>query len=453
MAGGTALCARLLNSIGCKQSETGVIMGADKWARGDLFGLQVPADTQALLEGGTDFLTKAFHASGAMSADNATLRIVQGEESFGGGTGSKMLLAVEYRYTEPALPQSLFVKFSRNFSDPMRDRSKYMMIPEVKFAALSRTPGFPITVPECVFADVHVDSGTGLIITERLRFGSDGLSPLYPKCMDYTIPDPLEHYCSILKALARLSGAHKGGALDTRFDQQFPYDKSQLVGADPMRYSGEKLQRRLSRIVEFLSKHKHLFPANITTQAFAEQFLYQVPLVLAKEAVIKDWLYSNDDLVALCHWNANIDNGWYWRDTHGELQCGLMDWGRVGQMTVAQQIYGAFSGAGTVLWNEHLDDVITLFAQEYAKNGGPELDVGELKQHVILVTATMGLAYLMDAPAIIERQLGDPGLLSGPEDVMLASHEDARVQLHMLTMFLNQWQTQNVGELVTHRFK
>lgn len=427
-------------------------MAEDKWAQGDMFGLAVPADTTTLLEGGAAFLTEAFRASGALAADNAVTRITQGEESFGGGTGSKMLLAVEYQQPDTALPTALFVKFSRNFTDPMRDRSRHMMVSEVKFAALSRTPGFPITVPDCLFADVNSESGSGLIITERLAFGEAGVSPLYQKCMDYTIADPLEHYCSIMKALAKLSAADKSGKLDARFAEQFPYDKTVLLNADPMRYSGEKLQRRLARIGEFLVTHQHLFPDNITTKAFAEQFLQQVPVALEKEAAIKNWLYSNDDLVALCHWNANIDNGWYWRDSEGDLQCGLMDWGRVGQMSVAQQIYGCFSGADTSLWNEHLDDIITLFAQQYAAHGGPSIPPQVLKEHVILVTATMGLAYLLDAPAIIERQISDPSVLSGPQDPLLADNEDARVQLHMLTMFLNQWQTQNVGQLVAEKF-
>src|SRR5690606_39007749 len=151
--------------------------------------------------------------------------------------------------------------------------------------------------------------------------------------------------------------------------------------------------------------------------------------------------------IALCHWNGNIDNAWFWRDAAGELQCGLMDWALVGQMSVAQSIYGAFSGADKLLWDNHLDEIVALFAGEFHACGGPRLEVAELKRHVLLFTAMMGLAYLMDAAAIIERRVENLDGVSGPDDPAIEENEDARVQLHMVTMFLNQWQTRDIGAL------
>ena len=66
------------------------------------------------------------------------------------------------------------------------------------------------------------------------------------------------------------------------------------------------------------------------------------------------------DYVALCHWNANIDNAWFWRDTGG-LHCGLMDWGCVSQMNLGMAIWGAMSGAETALWDEHFDELLDVF--------------------------------------------------------------------------------------------
>ena len=88
-----------------------------------------------------------------------------------------------------------------------------MMISEANFAVLSRSPNFPVTVPACLFADVDAKSGTGLIITECITYGRNGVEPLYPKCMDYLVPEPVEHYKAILKGLAKLSGAHRSGGL------------------------------------------------------------------------------------------------------------------------------------------------------------------------------------------------------------------------------------------------
>lgn len=87
----------------------------ERWAPGEIFGLHVPADVESLLSGGTDFLTRAFRASGAMSADNRVSRIVGWKEFHGGGTGKKLVLTVAYDAPAAGLPEELFVKFSRNF--------------------------------------------------------------------------------------------------------------------------------------------------------------------------------------------------------------------------------------------------------------------------------------------------------------------------------------------------
>lgn len=415
--------------------------------RGSLFGLEIPADIHALKAAGPQFLTAAFRLAGSLPHDNRVTRITRCDECFGGGTGSKAMLEVEYEVPAP-VPARLFVKFSRNFNDAIRDRSKHMMVSEVRFAALSRTPGFPIAVPQCLFADVHDESGTGLIIAECVGFGSGGIEPQCVKCMDYTLPDALQRYRAIISELACLCGSHKAGRLGFAFDRYFPFDPLSALAADPMRYTGDKLLRRAVRIVEFIARYPHLFPPNLVDAAFYARFIRDVPRVRAKEAAIKQFLYGSPDLIALCHWNANIDNGWFWRDAKAVLRAGLMDWGRVGQMTVAQTIYGAFSGAEKPLWDSHLDEMLTLFAVEYARHGGPVVEIDMLKTHTLLVTAMMGLAYLMDAPAIIERQIPDLAAASGYQDERFRNNEDARVQLHMLTMFLNQWQTRDFGALV-----
>ena len=51
------------------------------------------------------------------------------------------------------------------------------------------------------------------------------------------------------------------------------------------------------------------------------------------------------ELIAFAHWNANIDNCWFWRDATGQLRCGFLDWANAGQISVAQSINGAISGA------------------------------------------------------------------------------------------------------------
>ncbi|TGD74304.1 hypothetical protein E4634_09300 [Mangrovimicrobium sediminis] len=422
-------------------------MTQQHWVRGDDSGLDIPATAQALREGGVAFLDRAFRASGALPADNRVAAITQAEDCFGGGTGSKLLLAVQYEKPQADLPEQLFVKFSRNFDDPLRDRSRHMMRSEIRFAALTRTPGFPIRVAQCLFADFNAETGSGLLITERVTYGAQGNEPHYLKCLDYELPQPLEHYRAIMRALARLSGTHKAGQLHPSFYQRFPYDLEKSIASEQMRYDADQVMRRVGRTCEFLARYPQLFPENLRDPAFAGRFAADVPGFYAREQDIRRLYFSEDDFIALCHWNGNIDNAWFWSGADGQLECGLLDWGQVGQMSVAQSIYGAFSGAEPELWDAHLDDIVATFADEFARCGGPQLDTEKLRDHMLLVTGWMGVAFLLDYPTLLERRVPDLADVPDYRDPRIRDDEDARVPLHMLTMFLNQWQRRDIGAL------
>jgi hypothetical protein len=68
----------------------------------------------------------------------------------------------------------------------------------------------------------------------------------------------------------------------------------------------------------------------------------------------------------------------------------------------------------------------------------PSQMVAALKTRVDLVTATMGLAYMMDVPPTEQNELPNLAEITGPDDPRFIANENARVMLHMLTMFLNR---------------
>ncbi|MDB5971579.1 MAG: hypothetical protein JWQ90_4029 [Hydrocarboniphaga sp.] len=418
------------------------------WGVGDIFGLEIPADAETLVSNGTDFLTKAFHASGALAAHNSVSRIVQAQEFLGGGTGKKLLLTVAYELSEPGLPEQLFIKFSRNFDNALWDRARFLMISEANFAVLSRSPDFPVTVPACLFADIESESGTGLIISECISYGRNGMEAIYPKCMDYAVPEPLEHYKAILRGLAKLSGTHRGGRLPPDFDKKFPYKREQASAVFAIQVPEEKLIQRANRMFDFIARYPKLFPENVRTLEFRQQFIRDIPDVLAAASRIREVLYGNPDFIAFAHWNANIDNCWFWRDAEGALQCGFIDWANVGQISVAQSISGSISGAEPLIWNEHLDELLTVYIEEYVAHGGPRLSLEDLRLHNLLIVAVSGVAYSMGAPIAIERDIKDIDAVESYRDACFLEHENARIQLHMMTKMLNVWQTRKLGDVV-----
>jgi hypothetical protein len=413
------------------------------WVTGDILGLPIPAHPEALRAGGEEFLTRAFRAEGSLSPDNRVTRITRFELCLGGSTGRKLLLSLAYEHPEPGLHEKLFVKFSRDFDDPIRDRGRTQMELEVRFAALSRTPGFPIAVPTCLFADYHVQSGTGILITQRIFYETHGVERHYEKCLDYQMPEPLDHYRALIRATARLAGAHRSGRLGD-IDHGFPFEPAKLSVGERVPYTAQQLQNRVARYAIFAEEFPQLLPDHIREPAFIAGLREEVARFPEHEAAIERFLGSQPDLIALCHWNANIDNAWFFRNADGMLECGLLDWGNASRMNVAMALWGSLSAAELTVW-DHLDELLALFVAEYRDSGGPVLAVREVELHLYLYIALMGLAWLLDAPPLIRRAIPDLAEAESRIDRRFEGSELARTQLHMLTVFLHLWQTRDFG--------
>ncbi len=412
---------------------------------GDTTGLKIPAHVEALRNAGTDFLTQSFRTFGSLGLDNSVARITRFEACAGGSTGQKLLLSVEYETADEALDTELFVKFSRDFADPIRDLQRHEMESEIRLGALSRHPAFPITVPTTYFGDFHGQSGTGLLITSRVRYGEGGIEPPRPKCMDHEAGDPLEYYRSVIIAIARIVAAHKSGRLSPDVEQTFPFDAPTALTEDRIPYDEAQLRAKFEGFAELAAQAPQLFPASIIAPEFIARVTEQAVRFLAHETEIKRFLHGDPDYIALCHWNANIDNAWFWRDAAGVLQCGLLDWGRVRQLNLAYALWGCMLAAPQYIWDDHLDELLTLFASEIHSGGGPLLAVEELRLHLDLYVAVMGLATASVAPERILFRLPEAVHASGPLDPVFQKSSQARNFLQIYTNLLNLWQTHDFG--------
>jgi hypothetical protein len=413
---------------------------------GDATGLEIPAHPEALRAGGVAFLTRAFRTFGAISATNRVTRITRFDPCPGGSTGKKLFLSVEYAQHEPGLHRDLFVKFSRDFEDALRDRvGKHELESETRFAAITRLPGFPISVPAGYFADYNAETSTGVLITERIFYGQNGIEPQLPKCRDHELDDAQSYYRAVLTALAKLSGAHKAGRLAADIEERFPYDPEVAVRTDLIPHDEAQLRALVARYAEFGRAHPHLLPEAIRTPDFIARLERDLGPFLAHEAELKRFLHSDRDYVALCHWNANIDNAWFWRDAAGELQCGFIDWGRVNQMNLVAALFGCLFTATVEVLETELDDLLTHFIDAYAAAGGPQLQLDELKLHLDVYVAMMSLAWMLEFPQRILLRLPEAANASGPRDPIFLTSEPARNQLHCITVVMHLWRQHDFG--------
>lgn len=420
-------------------------MDKQRWVPGDAFGLVIPADAGALKSAGVAFLDSAFHRFGALSPDNHVTAITQFQECPGGSTGRKLLLSLRYARPEAQLPEDLFVKFSRDFDDPRRDRGRTQMAREVRFAVLTRGD-FPIPVPTAAFADYHEASGTGVLITERIPYGVAPVEPHYDKCLDYRLPDPLAHYEALLSTVARLAGAQRAGRLAPGFAAGFEFDPDLVTVGKPPVYSPDQLRDRVANYGAFAAAHPALLPARLRSTEFVDRMQREVTGIAAAADAVQDDLNSTKDYVALCHWNANVDNAWFWR-TAGRLHCGLLDWGCVSQMNVAMALWGALCSAETSMWEAHLEHLLAHFATEFEAAGGPRLDPAEIRRQLTAYALVMGVTWLLDAPAYLRALVPELAAVADRHDPRIADNEAARSQLLMLTNFLHLWQSRDFAEI------
>lgn len=415
---------------------------------GDDTGIPVPLTPQALLAAGAGFLTAALRAFGALGPHDAVAEITEFRPVTGGSTGRKAALTVRYAEPDPGLPTHLFAKFSRDLDDPARDLGRTQMAAEVRLAALSRTPGFPITVPRSLFADYHGDSGTGLLLTERIGFGRDGIEPQHHKCRDYELTDATAHYRALVTALARLAGWQRSPAAPPEATADFPVDlASATVGQRPP-LRADRIEHQLRRLAEFAADYPGLLPEQVREPEFLSGLADWLPRVAETEPVVWQRLSADPDYIALCHWNANIDNAWFWCEPTGALSCGLLDWGCVGRMNVAMALWGSLSAAETSLWDSGITDLVGVFVDEYAAAGGPGLDPEELIRQLLRYATVMGVSWLLGAPGRLRAGLGDPTPELTRFHPTIAGDESLRAPLQMLVNVLWLWRTRDIAVLL-----
>jgi hypothetical protein len=394
-------------------------------------------------------LTKAFRAAGSLGANNAVALITLLEAFDGGSTGRKAVLNVTYEHSDPELPEQLFVKFSRDLDNELRDRGKSQMASEVRFGLLSHIPDFPVAVPRCLFGEYNLESGSGLLITERIAFGSNGIQRHYPKARDYELEDPGAHYDVLVSALGRLAGSHRAGRFSPETMADFEPGPAKVTSRQRRSSTTDEVRARVTLYAEFAARHPQLLPASIRSDAFIAQMLTEVPRSIQHADQLRAALHdSADGLSAFCHWNANIDNAWFWHDESGALACGLMDWGNVAVMNMVSAISSALVFAEPDFVIENLDHFFALFSEVFEEAGGGPLDPAGLRLQFSLQMVAGGLEWPLSIVPLIERHLPDLAAAADRFDPRIKDDEFARTQLHLLTAYLMLWQASEPRDLI-----
>jgi hypothetical protein len=89
------------------------------------------------------------------------------------------------------------------------------------------------------------------------------------------------------------------------------------------------------------------------------------------------------------------------------------------------------------------------FVDEYSRSGGPIIDIDEFAYQIKLAIAALGIAWILDAPSIIENQIPDLRSVRDRYDHKLKDNFLARAQLQLLVVFLNEWNAMGIADALT----
>lgn len=342
-------------------------------APGDHYGLRFPFTLASLREYGAEFLTAAFRAAGSISENNRVTEIVELKPLGNIGASENAFLTIRYATPEPGLHTELFVKVPPVDVDHKFLQSS-MSQSEVALLRLSQRGSLPVPVAKYYYGDYCTYTTNYILITERIRFGVAPIEPAHIKGRDHRVPDAPDHYRALARALARLVAAHKTGAMGDDLEEVFPFARA-ARNFLPI----EDAEGRIDRLIDFIARvAPQLFVAEGTEPAFLRKWREDLLFGLThKDAVIAD-LHRDVDYTGLCHINLNVDNAWFWRDGSGDLRVGLLDWGGVGQLSIAQALSSMLMMPEPETYLRLEREVIATFIDEYAKCGGLALDEHEL---------------------------------------------------------------------------
>ena len=414
---------------------------------GEETGTEFPTTIEAFRKVGADFLTRAFHAVGTLPADDRVVAITRADEFVGGGMGRKLLLDVEYARGE-GLARQLFVKFPLDEGHPQREIFTWPMQAEVRFYLLSIQTPLPVPIPTAFFADFNSEALCGILITERIGYGEGNVEPALEKCQDFRLDDQFDRYLVVSRANAALAGEHRAGKLGSTIAEKFRFPGPRQIGGERFPHDQANVDLRIERLRAYAKKAPHLLPKNFATDEFLDRFARETRLVIEHQDKIYGYLNAASDFIALCHWNINIDNAWFWRDEQNRLGVGFLDWGSAGQMNIARAFWGMACAAELDLMDAKRDALMEAFVDQYRAAGGPPISLDEFRFMYRLAISVDAFHWMIDAPTIVETHLPDYHTVRDRFDPRLQTVFLARAQQHILTVMLNEFSSANVEDAI-----
>lgn len=384
---------------------------------GQRYGMKFPHTREQLdsKEFGPEWMTKAFHASKVMPADNKVKKIISTKQLGGGGAADKALIVVEYEKPSPDLHTKLFMKFPYPMEGARRsDRmnSSVMLQQDcMEVDALRLLEAYlPFRVTKYYFADISFQTSNFILLTEFVNYGDSKkplkdfapweIEPPYEKFLDDEQwgDRTWEYYKQMTWATATMSGHFKAGKFGNpeELAKYFP-----VQGFAPEGMDGKTFGVKMKMGAEFISQvAKELFPPDVITPDAMEEWKRTLNIANTYTGEFGFIGNMDDKYKVMMHGNMNADNTYWTRDEEGNLQIGVLDWGGLGIAPFPSKLWWCNYAAEFHFFEAHLDELLQYFCTTYMEAGGPEVDFETTKKFFLIAAVNQCIGLLGAIPQI-----------------------------------------------------
>jgi len=262
-------------------------------------------------------------------------------------------------------------------------------------------PLFPFKIPKYYFADICRQNTNYILITEKVPFAKKGKTDLKPydiltcaeKLFDFELEPRQRHemYYCLLRAQARMAAWDKNGFFDIidpqiRGLEMMPPPLGSFEWPVKRDERAQKLkavttEKTVARYKEWLEDHgRNLYAKKFLEPDFLQAFYDMLTDVTPFQDALGLYPSLFPDMIALQHPNLQADNGFFWRNASGGMDCGLIDWGGASPKHFVQVLNGCLSGCEGSVLDEHEDGFLQCFIDEYYKECGIKLDFSEVRR-------------------------------------------------------------------------
>jgi hypothetical protein len=406
---------------------------------GHFSGLKFPHNAEQLKSFGPEWYTMAFHKFGTLPLDNAVTSVVSVKQlahtgfDAAGGAGLKAFIEVRYKKPDPNLHTKLFAKFPWDFKINETYRMQISTYGDMDSAELLTNICcehlLPFRIPKLYYADINRDTTNYVLIVEQIAFGRRGkvvngkltekierkpfeILPVCGKYQDYLLDDAPSIYFALFREMAHLAAWDHLGRYDSYFGKKDKFTEADWMSLkikSRKKFKQQKADVKRNGAAMFLDKGID-FATNVASQVFTPAGKDKAKLQKMKEEIMEMSPYFDDihlyisnssDWVAAMHMNLQADNAYFWKDEHGDLDVGVFDWCGFGRSPFVRNFFGCLSGADADVLDAHEEGIMRMFCDEYARYGGPKLELDEMLTRYRLCWPF----YVMDACQWIERDI------------------------------------------------